>query len=109
MTDAHCANIAPLLKEKDFDCETVHQRMRGNEHSQVKIDDPEIVEYLMEQRSRGVVITLICNDIDLAGHCKVQKLPIIFLPDLVLETLLSARKSTSSAALGVNQFDPQLT
>jgi hypothetical protein len=71
--------------------------MRGDEHSEASIDDPEIVEYLIEQRSRGAAVTLICNHIELAGNCKVQKLPIIFLPDLVLGTLLNARKSASMA------------
>ena len=88
MTDAQCANIAPVLKEKGFDCETVHQRILGNEDSRVSIKDPEIVGFLMKERSRGVEITLICNDIDLAGHCKVQELPVLFIPELVLAHLI---------------------
>jgi len=58
--------------------------MKGNEDSQVQIEDPEIVQFLMKKRSEGVDITLICNDKDLAGHCRIQSLPVIFVPNAIL-------------------------
>lgn len=76
-----------MLRNARVDCETIHKRMRGDEKSQVKIDDPDIVRYLMDERKKGNVITLICNDTDLAGHCKVQNLPVLFVPDLVLDAI----------------------
>ena len=87
MTDAQIANVAPVLRSAGIDCETVHKLMRGNENSQVKIEDPEIVQFLMKQRREGNEITLVCNDKDLAGHCKVQGLPVLFVPDLVLAAI----------------------
>lgn len=87
MTDAHIANVSEFLKRKGLDCETVHQRMRGDERSEVSIRDPEIVDFLMRERSRGIEITLICNDEDLAGHCKVQKIPVVFIPELVVDSI----------------------
>ena len=87
MTDAQVANVSRFLKAKGVDCETVHQRMKGNEENQISIKDPEIVEFLMRERSRGTQITLICNDEDLAGHCRVQGIPVAFIPELVLEDI----------------------
>ncbi len=92
MTDAHLANVSQFLKSNRVNCETVHQYMKGNEDSQVQIYDPEIVQFLMKKRSEGVDITLICNDKDLAGHCRVQNLPVIFLPYAVL-TLIKELES----------------
>jgi len=85
MTDAHIANVSEVLSGSGFDCETVHERMLGNTDSRVSIPDPKIVEFLSQRRAAGEEIVLICNDKDLAGHCVVQKLPVIFVPDLVLE------------------------
>jgi predicted nuclease of predicted toxin-antitoxin system len=93
MTDAQVANVARFLREHGIDCETVHMRMRGNENSQVSISDPEIVQYLMAERSRGSEIVLICNDIDLAGHCKVQGLPVMFVPEMILERVRRAEQA----------------
>ena len=87
MTDAQIANVAPVLRSVGVDCETVHRRMLGNEDSRVKIEDPEIVQFLMKQRQKGNEITLICNDKDLAGHCRVQDLPVLFVADLVVATV----------------------
>ena len=64
--------------------------------SQVSIKDPEIVDFLMRERSKGIVITLICNDEDLAGHCKVQRLPVIFIPELLVNHIERLEKSKPS-------------
>jgi len=87
MADAQIANVSRFLKKNEVDCETVHQRMRGDELSQVSISDPEIVAFLMREKARGIEITLICNDEDLAGHCRVQGIPVMFIPELVLESV----------------------
>jgi len=95
ITDAQIANVSRYLREHGVDCETVHKKMRGNEDSRVSISDPEIVQFLMAERSRGMETVLICNDADLAGHSKVQNLPVLFVPELVLERVRAAGEGQS--------------
>src|SRR5438046_10617078 len=50
MTDANIAHVAPKLRKRGIDCETVHKRMRNNEDSRVQILDGEIVAFPQESR-----------------------------------------------------------
>ena len=59
--------------------------MRGNEHSQDRISDGEIVEFL---RKAGGSLTLIVMDHDLAEHCYHAKVPYIRVQDAVAEYIL---------------------
>jgi len=85
MTDAHLANVSELLRKNSIGCETVHERMLNSRDSRISASDPNIIEFLQKERDAGNDITLICNDEDLAGHCKAQHLHVIFVPQLVLE------------------------
>ena len=89
MTDAQLANVSKIARAKGIDCDTVHKLMLGNEESQVSIADELIREFLLEKRSAGITITLITNDKDLAGHCRIDKLPLIYVPDLIVDHILT--------------------
>jgi len=89
MTDAQLANVSKIARAKGIDCDTVHKLMLGNEESQVSIADELIREFLLEKRSAGFIITLITNDKDLAGHCRVDNLPLIYVPDLIVGHILT--------------------
>lgn len=89
MTDAQLANVSKIARAKGIDCDTVHKLMLGKEESQVSIADEQIRGFLLEKRNAGLTITLITNDKDLAGHCRIDKLPIIYVPDLIVEHILS--------------------
>ena len=85
MTDASLADLAPELRRRGIDCETCHKLIRGDEHSQERISDGEIVEFL---RRATVPLTLIVVDHDLAEHCKFGKLPHIRVQDTVAEYII---------------------
>ncbi len=72
MTDASLAHVAPKLRGRGLDCETVHMLMRNNECSQEHIPDGEIVAFL--RKAEGI-ITLIVSDIEFADHLKYGNLP----------------------------------
>jgi hypothetical protein len=69
MTDASLAHVAPKLRGRGIDCETVHKLMRNNERSQEHIADDEIVAFL--RKAEGT-ITLIgdsrLEDSEVARH-----------------------------------------
>ena len=88
MTDANIAHVAPKLRKKGIDCETVHKIMRNNEDSRVQILDGEIVAFL---RKAGGTITLIVSENDLADHCKFSDIPHITIWDAVAEQILRTK------------------
>ena len=88
MTDANIAHVAPKLRKRGIDCETVHKRMRNNEDSRVQILDGEIVAFL--RKAEGT-ITLIASDIDLADHCKYGNIPHVTIWDAVAEHILESK------------------
>ena len=88
MTDANIAHVAPKLRERGIDCESVHKRMRNNEDSRVQILDGEIVAFL--RKAEGT-ITLIASDIDLADHCRFNDIPHITIWDAVAECILKPK------------------
>ena len=88
MTDANIAHVAPKLRQKGIDCETVHKRMRNHEDSRVQILDGEIVAFL--RKAEGT-ITLIASDIDLADHCRFNDIPHITIWDAVAECILKPK------------------
>jgi rRNA-processing protein FCF1 len=80
MTDAQISGLARELREKGIDCETVHQMMQGNEHSEVQIRDPAIIKFLLERHGE---VTLITMDRELAEYCSVLGIPCVKVQDLV--------------------------
>jgi len=88
MTDANIAHVAPKLREKGIDCETVHKRMRNNEDSRARILDGEILAFL---RKAEQTITLIASDIDMADHCRFSDIPHITIWDAVAEHILNTK------------------
>jgi len=88
MTDANIAHVAPKLRKKGIDCETVHKIMRNNEDSRVQILDGEIVAFL--RKAEGT-ITLIVSENDLADHCKFSDIPHITIWDAVAEHILGPK------------------
>ena len=89
MTDANIAHVAPKLRKKGIDCETVHKIMRNNEDSRVQILDGEIVAFL--RKAEGT-ITLIVSENDLADHCKFSDIPHITIWDAVAEHILGSKE-----------------
>jgi len=89
MTDANIAHVAPKLRKRGIDCETVHKRMRNNEDSRVQILDGEIVAFL--RKAEGTII-LIASDIDLADHCKYGNIPHVTIWDAVAEHILESKE-----------------
>ena len=85
MTDAGLAHVAPKLRSRGIDCETVHMSLRGNEHSEEHIPDGEIMAFLRKVRG---TITLIVRDIEFADHLKYDDLPYITIWDAVAEFIL---------------------
>lgn len=88
MTDASLADLAPELRQKGIDCETCHKLMRNTEHSQIKIPDGEIAQFI---REAGGSITLIVMDHDLAEHCKYGNLPHVRVQDVVADFILRSQ------------------
>ena len=88
MTDASLAHVAPKLRDRGIDCDTVHKLMRNNEHSQEHISDGEIVAFL---RKASGTITLIVSDIEFADHLKYGNLPHITIWDAVAEYILKSK------------------
>ena len=88
MTDANITHVAPKLRQKGIDCETVHKIMRNNEDSRVQILDGEIVAFL--RKAEGT-ITLIVSENDLADHCKFSDIPHITIWDAVAEHILGPK------------------
>ena len=82
MTDAHLSGLAKELRDRSINCETVHKLIRGNERSQDRIEDPEIVEFLRKQKG---TITLITLDTLLSKYCKIDLIPCIRVQDLVAD------------------------
>ena len=85
MVDAQIAHFARKLKVKGIDCETVHMRMKGNEHSEAEIHDDEIVEFL---KKAGGTITLITVDKDFVEDCRIANVPCIPVWDAVAEYIM---------------------
>ena len=96
MTDAHLSGLARELREKEIDCETVHKLILGNEDSRIKISDPEIVKFLLDQ---GKSVTLITLDKELAEYCSTLDIPVIRVQDLVSKHIesMTGMESPSSA------------
>jgi hypothetical protein len=88
MTDANLAHVAPKLRARGIDCDTLHMLMRNNERSQEQIVDGEIVAFL--RKAQGTV-TLITSDIDLTDHCKFGEVPHIPIWDAVADHILGKR------------------
>ena len=85
MTDAHLSGLARELRDKGVDCQTVHKLMRGNERSQERITDPQIVKFLKEKEGSVTLITL---DSELAEYCSTNRIPCIRVQDLVSDYIL---------------------
>ncbi len=85
MTDANLSGLAKELRAKGINCETVHRLMLGNERSQERITDPQIVKFLRERRG---FITLITLDSELAEYCAINDIPCIRVQDLVSDYIL---------------------
>ena len=85
MTDANLAHVAPKLRKRGIDCDTLHRLMRNTEDSREKIVDGEIVAFLREGKEK---ITLITSDIDLADHCKYSNVPHITIWDALAQHIL---------------------
>jgi len=92
MTDAMLAGLAKELRKKGIDCETVHKLMRETEDSRIKIDDPDIVQFL---RGKKDSITLITLDGQLAKYCKIDEIPHILVQDLVANHILERQLSST--------------
>ncbi len=88
MTDAGLAHVAPKLRDRGLDCDTVHKLMRNNEHSQEHISDGEIAAFL---RTAKGTITLIMSDIEFADHLKYDNLPHIKVWDAVADYILGPK------------------
>ena len=88
MTDASLAHVAPKLRDRGIDCQTVHMFLRNNEYSQEHIPDGEIVAFL---RKTNGTITLIVSDIEFADHLKYGDLPHITIWDAVAEFILRSK------------------
>ncbi len=82
MTDANVSGLAKELKKKGFDCETVHKRILNNERTDIKIEDPDIIEFLRKQSG---AITFITADTELSRYCSLDGIPCIRVQDLVAE------------------------
>jgi len=89
VTDAHLSGLAKELREKEIDCQTVHQMMLGHEDSRVKISDPEIVKFLVGKKKSVTLITL---DSELAEYCARFGVPCIRVQDLVARYVESIKK-----------------
>ena|SRR2546425_5241779 len=70
MTDANIAHVAPKLRERGIDWNTVHKIVRNSEYSQESISDEEIAAFL--RKAKGAII-LIASDI--ADHPKWDNVP----------------------------------
>ncbi len=92
MTDAHLSGLAKELRAKGIDCETVHKLMLGNERSQERITDPQIVKFLREKRPS---ITLITLDSELVEYCATNDIPCIRVQDLVSDYILKSEANSS--------------
>jgi len=88
MTDASLAHVAPKLRDRGIDCQTVHMLMRNNEHSQEQIPDGEIAAFL--RKAEGT-ISLIVSDVEFADHLKYGNLPHITVWDAVAESILRTK------------------
>jgi len=88
MTDASLAHVAPKLRDRGLQCDTVHMLMRNNERSQESIPDGEIVAFL--RKAEGT-ITLIVSDIEFADHLKYGNLPRITIWEAVAEYILKSK------------------
>lgn len=93
MTDAHLSGLARELRAKGINCETVHKLMLGNERSQERITDPQIVKFL---RGKQASITLITLDSELAEYCTTNDIPCIRVQDLVTDYILRAEMNSSA-------------
>ena len=82
MTDAHVSGLAKELRSRSIDCETVHKLILNNEHSEVKIEDPKIIEFLRAQDKQITPITL---DTELSEYCRIDGIPCIRVQDLVAD------------------------
>ncbi len=90
MTDAHLSGLAKELRAKGINCETVHKLMLGNERSQERITDPQIVKFLREKEGS---ITLITLDSELAEYCTTSGIPCIRVQDLVSSHILGSQSN----------------
>jgi hypothetical protein len=88
MTDANVSGLAKELKSRGIDCETVHNILRSNERSEVKIRDPEIIKFL---RGQDKNITLITLDTELSEYCRIDGIPCIRVQDLVADYIKRSR------------------
>ena len=95
MTDAHLSGLAKELRQKGVDCETVHSRVLGNERSQERITDPQIVRFLAENRGSVTLITL---DSELAEYCGTMGIPCIRVQDLVSDYILRSKENSGPQA-----------
>lgn len=82
MTDAMLAGLAKELQSYGIDCETVHKLLRDTDDTRIKIEDPDIIQFL---RGKDKSITLITIDTLLTKYCKIDEIPHIRVQDLVIE------------------------
>jgi uncharacterized protein with PIN domain len=92
MTDAHLSGLARELRTIGVDCETVHKLMLGNERSQERITDPQIVKFLRDKEGSVTLITL---DSELAEYCGTNGIPCIRVQDLVSDYILKSEENSA--------------
>jgi rRNA-processing protein FCF1 len=89
MTDAQLSGLAPELRGKGVDCETVHKLLRGHEDTSVSISDPEILRYLVSQQGSVTLVTL---DNELVEYCRSFNVPVIRVQDLIASYILGPKR-----------------
>ncbi len=92
MTDEHLENLAPILREAGLDCQTVHEWILGAKQKKRKIKDAEIRKFIQAKKEKGEEITLITNDENSWEQVSADGLPVIYIPHVIRDLILSKEK-----------------
>ena len=88
--------LAEVLREDGIDCRTVHEWIGGAKQKNRRIHDAEVRKFLEAHRKEGEEITLITNDEDSWRQVQADGLPVIYIPNLVRDYIVSSVQKNRS-------------
>ncbi len=92
MADEMLEELPDLLRKEGVDCRTAYEWIDGKKQKTRVIEDWEIRKFLAERKKQGEDITLITKGEDSWKQIKADGLPVIYVPQIVRDFVLSKEK-----------------
>jgi hypothetical protein len=89
MADEMLEGLPEFLREKGIDCRTPYEWIDGTKEKRRTIRDWEIRKFLGQKNAKGEAVTLVTIDGESCEQVRADDLPVIFVPELVRDYILS--------------------